>query len=122
MLNAGCIPELLASVPRIVGSTTCTRKGFGYDVSSFHHGAWTHEYLINGLCNRVGSGDGDLAQLFQDARNNYVKVHRQRGDQPCFFAHVDGHTYNTEDLGGTPSTSVVLPSQTFGVREWIGLP
>ena len=83
-----------------------------------HHGAWTQEFLINGLCERVGSGEGDLTQLSQDARSKYVKVHRQRGDQPCFFARVDGHVYNTEEAS---NAAVVLPPHTFGVREWIGL-
>ena len=121
--SGGFIPELVSMVPRIVGSTTCTRKGYGYDVSTFHHGAWTQEFLIEGLCDRIGAQDTDLVQLFQEAQANYSKVHRQRGDQPCFFGHVDGHMYNTEEmLGNLTGSSTVLPSHTFSLRDWIGLP
>lgn len=92
----------------------------GYDVSTFHHGAWTQEFLIRGLCERIGSVDADLAQLFQDARANYVKVHHERGDQPCFFGRIDGRCYNTEET--TNNASTILPSRAFSIKDWIGLP
>ena len=38
----------------MVGTTTCSRKGYGYDESQFQHGAWTEAFLVEpcGLLSR----------------------------------------------------------------------
>jgi hypothetical protein len=92
-----------------------------YDVSTFHHGAWTQEFLIRGLMERIGFADADLAQLFHDARTNYVQVHRESGDQPCFFGRTENRCYNTEEAAGNGSVSAVLPTGLFSIKDWIGL-
>ena len=37
--SGGLIEELLDALPNVVGTTTCTRKGFGYDDERTHSGA-----------------------------------------------------------------------------------
>ena len=51
--SGGLIEELLDSIPRVVGTTTCTRKGFGYDDERTHSGAWTHGFLTRWLVPNV---------------------------------------------------------------------
>lgn len=100
-------------------------------MSTFQHGAWTQEFLVCGLMAAPPTQNLDLAQLFALARSNYVRVHRSRGDQPCFFAGQNGSCYNTEetaaaagantafDVGGAGS---VPPAHSFQLFDWLGTP
>jgi hypothetical protein len=48
--SGGLIPEVIGVDPRIVcASSTCTQNGYGYDVSSYKHGAWTYSFLVQTL-------------------------------------------------------------------------
>ena len=98
--SGGLIEELLDSLPNVVGTTTCTRKGYGYDDAATHSGAWTHGFLMQSLVPRMNE-NLDLAQLFQDAHAKYVAAHSSRGDQPCFFAKSSSvlQPINTESDG-----------------------
>lgn len=40
--SGGLIEELLTSLPNVVGTTTCTKKGYGYDDADTQSGAWTN--------------------------------------------------------------------------------
>ena len=44
--SGGLIEELLTALPSVVGTTTCTRKGYGYDCSSPGGGARWHRHPL----------------------------------------------------------------------------
>lgn len=116
-LSGGIIPELLQSLSRVVGTTTATRSGVGYDSQATHSGAWTHYFLKQGLeaVAAAGGPDPDLVEVFQTAHRNHTKVFRKLADRPCFFAS-DGHmVYNTEPDHAT----CYLPHGTFMATEWL---
>lgn len=85
----------------MVGTTTCTRKGYGYDDGSFKHGAWTETFLVEGILPglRNQGAEMDVLTLFRDCRERYVRSHSQRGDRPCFFARLGpgSESINTEE-------------------------
>ena len=60
--SGGLIEELLDALPNVVGTTTCTRKGYGYDdaatgasilvggtLAPTKSGAWTNAFLLSAL-------------------------------------------------------------------------
>ncbi len=50
--SGGMIPEVVGNNPTLVCATsTCTEKGFGYDVTTYKHGAWTYAFLKQVLIN-----------------------------------------------------------------------
>lgn len=106
--SGGLAAELLAALPRVVGTTTCTRKGYGYDQGEVEHGAWTQAFLVQGLGAPAGAApDADLGALFRDRCAAYVRTHPDRGDRPCLFARLDGgRAYDTE---ARPDDAAALP-------------
>ena len=143
-------------MPHIVGTTTCTRKGYarngpvrgpvrgdaGYDNAGTHSGAWTNQFLTEGL--NAGPNDNiDLARLFEQTHGLYVKTYPQRGDAPCFFARTDGVSRgrirgarplstspcNTDDAPTRPSAAGpgrwgaapadAIPKNTYMSSEWL---
>lgn len=113
--SGGLIEELLEALPHVVGTTTCTKKGYGYDNEATHSGAWTDAFLTRGL--RPAAGQSvDLAALYAQTQARYCQEHGSRGDRPCFFARTAGVApCNTE--AGTPVTD--LPLRTFLSRDWL---
>lgn len=48
--SGGMIPEVVGDDPKLVCATsTCTQDGYGYDVTTYKHGAWTYAFLIQTL-------------------------------------------------------------------------
>lgn len=48
--SGGLIQEVVGNEPQIVCAlSTCTQNGYGYDVSSYKHGAWTYSFLVQTL-------------------------------------------------------------------------
>lgn len=114
--SGGIIEEVLEALPSVVGTTTCTRRGYGYDSQATHSGAWTNGFLSEGLATRIGQ-DVDLAALYMQARDVYVSKYPSRGDRPCFFGRAPGYTgCNTED----PLNVAQEPKRgLFMTREWL---
>lgn len=71
----------------------------GRDEGAFQHGAWTENFLIDGLIPRLQSegADCDVVTLFHDCYDRYVRTHTKRGDRPCFFARRGAERINTEE-------------------------
>lgn len=119
-LSGGIIPELLQALPRVIGTTTATRSGVGYDSHETHSGAWTHYFLKQGLVAlatpMVTAADTDLVQVFEDAHRDHTNVFQKVADRPCFFARSEGTgVYNTE-----PNHALCyLPRNTFMLSEWL---
>ena len=114
--SGGLIEELLDALPHVVGSTTCTRKGFGYDDAATSSGAWTNGFLTQGLMH-ARCEDVDLAALYTSARDAYVRQYASQGDRPCFFGRTAGVApCNTED---PRHASDVLPRRAFMARDWL---
>ena len=110
--SGGLIEELLHSLPRVVGTTTCTRKGYGYDNPTTHSGAWTHGFLTQGLMLRP---DADLGALYTEARRRYITQYPSAGDRPCFFGRTDNVApCNTESLSESEP-----PPHVFHARDWL---
>ena len=55
--------ELTQSVAHIIGTSTCTQKGYGYDAGGSHSGAWTDMFLSRGLRLHTNE-DVDLVVLY----------------------------------------------------------
>ena len=72
--SGGLIEELLNSLPNVVGTTTCTRKGYGYDDEGTHSGAWTNAFLTERLL-RDPQTNLDLVTVFQESCGKYCTVH-----------------------------------------------
>jgi hypothetical protein len=114
--SGGIIEELLDALPAVMGTTTCTRKGYGYDNAVTQSGAWTNRFLTCNLRTVPANKDADLALLFQTAVEAYVKEYTDAGDRPCFFGRTPGTPpCNTELRAGTAS----IPRQVFMLRQWL---
>jgi hypothetical protein len=113
-LSGGIIEELLQALPRVVGTTTSTRSGVGFDSQTTHSGAWTHYFLNTGLGAVRAAENPDLVAVFREAHRNHTAVFRRAADRPCFFARSSGAVYNTE-----PDPNCALPSQTFMAADWL---
>lgn len=127
--SGGIAKELVESVPNLIGSTTCTQKGYtqdwikqtkkttlsnGYDNGETQSGAWTDTFLTQGL-RQLGIDENiDLGLFFQQCHRTYTKTYRSRGDWPCFFGRIGDFTINTND---NPDTDV--PIGTFWLRDWL---
>jgi hypothetical protein len=111
--SGGLIEEMVDSLPYVVGSTTCTQKGFGFDNPATHSGAWTDMFLTQGL-GQLTTTEVDLVQLFQNSRAKYTKIYHSRGDWPCFFGRDDYGTFNTNDH---PDDN--LPQGRFLCNDWL---
>ena len=81
--SGGLIEEMVDILPRVIGFTTCTRKGYGYDSSLTHSGAWTNQFLLQGLEKNDLNTNLDLIQVFEDARMEYCRTYHNKGDWPC---------------------------------------
>lgn len=119
-LSGGIIEEVLDALPRVVGSTTATRAGFGYDSSLSRSGAWTATFLVNGLM-ASQSNDVDLAAHFAVCHKSYRDQYRSPVDQPCFFGRVADRRWNTEEsvMGNGGGGTVSLPANVFRVADWL---
>jgi hypothetical protein len=113
--SGGLIEELLDSLPNVMGTTTCTRKGYGYDDAETCSGAWTNGFLTRKLAQSTRE-NLDLAAVFADAQNKYVTAHPSRGDRPCFFGRCAGYNVNTESDEFT-----TLPQGVFTTQNWLAL-
>ena len=102
---------MLDAVPRVVGTTTATRAGFGFDSPVTRSGAWTSAFLVQGLMARPAP---DLARHFTACHDAYVCEHRAPADQPCFFGRLDDRRWNTEENPLLP-----LPPDTFRLDDWL---
>ena len=87
--SGGIREELVAAVPCIFGTSTCTEDGFSYDSSSVGHGAWTAQFLCEGLIKlryrehkNDEQNDVDLFELYLKSRTAYVRKYPRRGDRP----------------------------------------
>jgi hypothetical protein len=115
--SGGLIEELLDALPHVVGTTTCTRKGYGYDNAATHSGAWTNGFLTQGLRRRPPGEDVDLAALYVAARDVYARQYANKGDRPCFFGRTTGvRPCNTDDPAHAQDQ---LPLRAFMSREWL---
>ena len=113
--SGGLIEELLEALPNVVGTTTCTRKGYGYDNAATCSGAWTNGFLTQGLAGRPPGDNVDLAALYTAARAQYCRSYPNQGDRPCFFGRTAGIApCNTEG-----HTNDVLPQRVFMSRDWL---
>jgi hypothetical protein len=78
-----------ANKPKRYMTTTCTAGGYGYEVPSYGHGAWTYWYLVQALMNhnftaaeqafewavaRYPRGDGDTPQQFDGDPSTYFYI------------------------------------------------
>ena len=117
--SGGIIEEVLEALPNVVGSTTCTRKGYGYDSQATCSGAWTNGFLMEGLVARAQKDMyTDLAALYIQARDTYVAQYPNHGDRPCFFGRAPGCApCNTEE---SLRASEEPKKGVFLVREWLG--
>jgi hypothetical protein len=111
--SGGLIEELLVAIPNIVGTTTCTRKGYGYDDAETCSGAWTNAFLHGKLAKSLRD-NADLVQVFTDAQAKYVTSHPSRGDRPCFFGRCSGYNINTEN-----DEMATLPRGVFTTEVWL---
>ena len=83
--SGGIREELVAAVPSIFGTSTCTEDRYGYDSGVERHGAWTAQFLCEGLMAASGKKeDVDLFDLFTRSRAMYTRKHPKGGDRPCF--------------------------------------
>lgn len=119
--SGGVIDGLVRALPSVVGSTTATRDGLGYELSLTQSGAWTNEFLLSGLMAVHPGGadgeDGDLCAIFRDAYARYIRKMRKVADAPCFFGRVGDQSYNTERQ--LSKTVRALPLGVFPVRDWL---
>ena len=59
--SGGMLPEVVGDNPTLVCATsTCTDKGYGYDVSTYSHGAWTYTFLKQTLINNPNLNINDV--------------------------------------------------------------
>lgn len=59
--SGGMISEVVGTNPTLVCATsTCTDKGYGYDVSTYSQGAWTYAFLKQILINNPNSNINDI--------------------------------------------------------------
>ena len=113
--SGGLIEELLDSLPNVVGTTTCTRKGYGYDDAGTHSGAWTNGFLTCSLSRQVFE-NLDLARVFVNAFAKYVAAHPNRGDRPCFFGRS---VKNPSPVNTEEANSSLLPMGAYMSHEWL---
>jgi len=80
--SGGFLDEL-KQLPNVACFTTCTKKGYGYDYSPKHNGAWTYTFLERGLVQQFG-GNAPVEKVFDWAKDNYTKItgQKQLGDLP----------------------------------------
>jgi hypothetical protein len=118
--SGGIIDALLRALPYVVGTTTSTRDGRGYDLSVTQSGAWTNEFLLQGLVvtAKKENGGGDLCRIFRSAHDRYARKLRLEVDRPWFFGRIGPRTYNTERMR-TPDATQSLPVGTFRVDDWL---
>ena len=73
-------------------TTTCTQRGYGWDLQAFSHGAWTHFFLVLGL-EGYGHNNWDMATCYDWAYAQYKAYYRDNledtGDWngPDFYDH-----------------------------------
>jgi hypothetical protein len=114
-LSGGIIAEILDALPRVVGTTTATRAGFGYDSSATQSGAWTSTFLVKGLmAPGLSHRNVDLSQHFTACHDAYVGLYRNPADQPCFFGRTHDERWNTEE-----DPHATLPAGTFMANDWL---
>lgn len=120
--SGGIREELVAAVPCIFGTSTCTEDGFGYDSGSVGHGAWTAQFLCEGLMKVPCGGGGeqqtkgqdvDLFELYLKSRAAYVRKYPRRGDRPCFFAGRDKKRWLGE------AGPLGAPHGLFMLSDWL---
>lgn len=113
--SGGIVAELVHNLPAVVGTTTCSRNGYGYDDASNCSGAWTHTFLTCGLAPRRRENT-DLVAVFKAAKAQYVRRFPNAGDQPAFFGRTpDGRVrVDSEADPGVP-----LPERVFMTRDWL---
>lgn len=116
--SGGIIGELLRDLPGgVVGTTTCSRKGYGYDDSSSQSGAWTNEFLTRGLAPRLSRETSvDLGSLFTAARARYIQRFPKAGDRPAFFGRTPDNRVRVDteaDPGSAP------PERVFMASDWL---
>jgi hypothetical protein len=59
--SGGMIPEVVGNNSTLVCATsTCSQNGYGYDVSSYKHGAWTYEFLVKNLSKNPNLSVNDI--------------------------------------------------------------
>lgn len=122
----------MEAVPCVVGTTTCTQKGYGYgdailcplnrkkkdgechslDSSVTQSGAWTDTFLVQGLQGQQECLD--LVELYENCRAKYQRQYQSRGDWPCFFANDGAVSLNTND-----QSNCVLPRARFIVTNYL---
>ena len=116
--SGGLIEELLDALPNVLGTTTCSRKGYGYDDAETQSGAWTNGFLTSKLAKHM-QDDLDLGQVFTEAHAKYISHHSSQGDWPCFFARMVGYNrvINTEK-----DASSTVPRGVFMSHTWLAPP
>lgn len=117
--SGGLIDGLVRTLPCVVGTTTATRDGQGYELSVTQSGAWTNEFLLMGL--KGGGVEGleeeDLCEVFRAAYARYVRKLRKVADAPCFFGRFGDRSYNTERQSSEAVRA--LPVGVFRVADWL---
>lgn len=113
-MSGRIIDDVLRVVTSVVGCTTATCTGVGYDSALTRSGAWTHSFLHRGLLPLGAGANADLVGVFREALVRHTATYRRTVDRPCFFARIAGRSYNTE-----PDPRAELPVGTFLSDDWL---
>ncbi len=95
-LSGGFGPELMAmpNKSHVYLTTTCTYRGYGYDVPAYNNGAWTYFFLEYSWINHFGAAPHtSMESIFSYAKVNYPYGGRNAPQQ------FDGDTANPFYLG-----------------------
>ena len=88
--SGGMLDEL-KNVDNIFATSTCTEKGFGWDMSKYKNGAWTHCFLEKAINGQYNNTSTSLNQLFDYASNIFKTETGQTSefDQPMKISSND---------------------------------
>ena len=85
----------------------------GYDSPECKSGAWTNQFLTNGLQKEMPNSI-DLVDLFDRSYLEYQKTYHNQGDWPCMFATWKGQKWNTDEF-----KTKTIPKKTFYSNDWL---
>ncbi len=88
---SGGILDNLLDIDNLFATSTCSKNGFGWDVSKYKHGAWTYCFLIKTLCEYNKLEPYDIKTAFNDAKTMFPQVTQitAEGDQPEYITSCE---------------------------------
>jgi len=94
---SGGFLDNLRNCPNICAMTTCSKNGYGYDVSTYQNGAWTYallEYAIKRFYK--GGKNIPLRNIFNYAKKHYFSGSKKVdcNDMPMIFTNNNSITLN----------------------------